>query len=371
MVLLEILDRINVFVKVDPIVKAKRLLGVRGDVSSEPFLLYKRHPLLCGLMTFSLKALFQETGIAFANAWGSILYASHIYNAARQEKFIENNWNDMEIAISLHGTEKFYVGDRPKAIEDYFKRFCLSMGYSAANFAKNKRKGLPIASKAGPRGLGDLSPVSQIFKDRFCHSNFRAARLDMTAEDVQRILDKAVVDKDASDDDRESDRTNQGLPELLIEDIPKEHALLNRKLRKQWEQYHACTPAQLLQSLRDAIQSEVFELTFDHFRLHRMCWRFLRMIKETLDEDLKRFYGPGYLERESQLPFVVGYIFMAATNTKTVAGLLLPKKNEEVTSKLLMKAAEQVRTMLDSGDGNVCLKTMREFWDMDIELEFD
>ncbi|OCK73014.1 hypothetical protein K432DRAFT_430786 [Lepidopterella palustris CBS 459.81] len=365
--LLDIRDRINAFVKVDPIANAKRLLGVRGDVPSKPFLLYERHPLLCGLMTFSLKALFQETGIAFANAWGSILYASHIYNATCREKFIEKDWIDMEMAISLHGTEKFFVGDRPRAIDEYFKRYCLSMGYSAANFAKNKRKGLPIVSKAGPRGLGDLSPVSQMFKDRFCHPNYRTVRVDMTAEDVQRILDKAVIDNYDSNDDKTSGRPNRGQPELPIENIPKEHT----QLHKQWEQYHLCTPVQLLCSLRDAIQQEVFELTFDHFRLHRMCWSLLRMIKEKLDDDLKRLYGPGYIEREDQLPFVVGYILMTATNTKSVAGLLLPKKNGEVTSELLRKAAEEVRSMIDSGAGGLCLKFMRESWGMNIECEFD
>ncbi|OCL05854.1 hypothetical protein AOQ84DRAFT_399341 [Glonium stellatum] len=371
MVLQDILDRINVFVKVDPITKAKQLLRVREGVSSEPFFLYRRHPLLCGLMTFALKALFKEAGIAFANAWGSILYASHIYNTARQEKFLEGQWIGMEMAIGLHGAEKFYVGDHPKAIKEYFKRFYLSMGYSAANFAKNKRKGLPIVSKAGPRGLEDLSPISQIFKERLCHPSYKTTRLDLTLEDAQKILDNAVVNNDASINEAESDRAKKGLPELPIEGFPKERTRLNRKLHKQWERYHSCTLTQLLYSLRDAIQPEVFELTFDHFRLHRMCWRLLRMIKENLDEELKKLYGPGYLETESQLPFVVGYIFMAATNTKTLAGLLHPKKNDEVTSKLLMKAAETVQGMLDSGVGDFCLKLMRESWGMGIEIEFD
>jgi len=115
----------------------------------EPFRLLKQYPLLCGLFTFVLKTRAQEIGLAFANAWGSILYASHLYNAARQEKLLLKSWTDLELLIALHSPERFFVGDCPKSLEEYLERFLLSMGYSATAFASNRRSSALAAPHEG------------------------------------------------------------------------------------------------------------------------------------------------------------------------------------------------------------------------------
>ena len=137
----------------------------------EPFRLLKQYPLLCGLFTFVLKTRAQEIGLAFANAWGSILYASHLYNAARQEKLLLKSWTDLELLIALHSPERFFVGDCPKSLEEYLKRFLLSMGYSATAFASNRRSSALAASARGPRRLTKLCKAGALFAGRYCNND--------------------------------------------------------------------------------------------------------------------------------------------------------------------------------------------------------
>ena len=46
----------------------------------EPFALLKRHPMFCGLQ-FKLRIFLRHVSIDLAEAWGSILYIAHLYEA--------------------------------------------------------------------------------------------------------------------------------------------------------------------------------------------------------------------------------------------------------------------------------------------------
>jgi hypothetical protein len=85
--------------------------------SDEPFKLLKQYPSLCGIWLFSLRYMMQNTGIAFCNGWGSVMYTAHLYNAARQEKLLKNIWKDMELALFLQDDDKIFIGNRPKKAE--------------------------------------------------------------------------------------------------------------------------------------------------------------------------------------------------------------------------------------------------------------
>lgn len=98
---------------------------VARDIDAEPYKLLKQYPSLCGLWLFSLRYLMQDSGIIFCNAWGSVMYSAHLYNAVRQEGLVESIWKDMEMVLLLQGDDKMFVGDRPKNTEDYLKRFNL------------------------------------------------------------------------------------------------------------------------------------------------------------------------------------------------------------------------------------------------------
>lgn len=72
-------------------------------------------------------------------------------------------------------------------------------------------------------------------------------------------------------------------------------------------------PEQLIRALTLALHAETLEMAYPYLILHRMCWRLLRGVKESCDPILRKLYTPTYIEKESQLPVVVGYILMTAS----------------------------------------------------------
>ncbi|EFR00963.1 hypothetical protein MGYG_03965 [Nannizzia gypsea CBS 118893] len=182
-VLEKIQQYIDLWVNRDPVGEARRRLK---QPPKEHHMMLSSHPLLCGLITYSLKAPFQELSLAFTDAWGSILYTYHLYHAVRQENLLRNKWLDMDVIMGIQ--EKVFVGDQPKTPEDYLKQFALSMGWSAAAFAKDRRQGaLPVSSR-GPKYLKELAPVAQMFKSRFSEGS---QQTDWTTADIEQIISKS------------------------------------------------------------------------------------------------------------------------------------------------------------------------------------
>ena len=139
--------------------------------------LLMQHPLLCGLYLFYFKFMAQDIGLAFANAWGSIKYSGQLYHAAHRSKHVTEPWQDMEIMFALQGPENFFIGDFPKSAEEDLRRFCLSVGYSATNFAAHRRSGGGNkASPKGPQGLASLCTLGQLFQGRYCRNEAAVSR---------------------------------------------------------------------------------------------------------------------------------------------------------------------------------------------------
>lgn len=130
---------------------------------------------MCGLLVYHFGIILHECGLSFANATSSILYAGYLYHAVKQEQllhrdletFADAEWADLEMVMNFQGDKAFFFGNRPMTREDYYKQFCLSMGFSAANYAKNRRNIRSGLSKKVHKMLGQLGPCSQLFRERF------------------------------------------------------------------------------------------------------------------------------------------------------------------------------------------------------------
>ncbi|KAI4193237.1 MAG: hypothetical protein LQ348_002920 [Seirophora lacunosa] len=86
----ELLGIIDNWVMQDVIAERRAKIKMKvptQDVIAEPFFLLKQYPMICGLFTFALKARYQELCVVVINAWGSVMYAGHLYNAVRQENY--------------------------------------------------------------------------------------------------------------------------------------------------------------------------------------------------------------------------------------------------------------------------------------------
>ncbi|ODM15662.1 hypothetical protein SI65_08896 [Aspergillus cristatus] len=73
--------------------------------------------------------------------------------------------------------------------------------------------------------------------------------------------------------------------------------------------------------------------------MHKICWTLLRAVEQQCRPLLTEMFGPMYIEHENQLPYVVSYVFMAATNTDRISAVIAKKREKVVTSALLVEAA--------------------------------
>ncbi|KAL8898425.1 MAG: hypothetical protein Q9207_006703 [Kuettlingeria erythrocarpa] len=313
----------------------------------ERFQLLRQYPVICGLFSFALQMRYQEIQVTFINAWGSLMYTAQLYHAVRQEKLLPDSkiWKDIELVISLQGSDKFFVGEPPKEPEDYLKRFMLSMGYSAALFANNRRKKAHAVSTKGPRQLMKLCAVGQLFAGRYCNND---AAVAWTTETMKPIIE-AKLDDDGDDEEgsKKSKKVKQSTSGAL--------------LRKPRRSGSSIPTTDFLLDLANALHAEMIESSVDYLRIHRFSWMLLRSVNEACKPRLLEIYGGGYLEREDQLPFVVGYIFMSASATSQIAGLLIPKKEGvEVSNRLLMTAAQVIGEVMDSGAGAIETKMLEQ-----------
>lgn len=318
--------------------------------------------MICGLFSFALKMRAQELEIVFVNAWGSIMYAAQLYNAVLKEKLISKIWKDMELVISLQGHDKFFVGDAPTGLEEYLKRFLLSMDYSAAIFAPNRRPGTNVVSPKGPRCLTKLCAVGELFTGRYCNND---AGVSWTKETMKPIIE-AKLDDDSDDEEPELTTPATNGKKTQKTKQSTSGSLLRKPQRKPGT---SLSTTDFLLDIANALHAETVEMSLDYLRVHRFCWRLLRAVNEACKPRLLKTYGGGYLEQENQLPFVVGYIFMAATTTSQIAGVLLPRRAEvEVSSQLLVTAAGAVAEMIESGAGAIEIKMLEQ--KMGVELDF-
>ena len=339
----------------DPLLQKKQKLGCPPELLRSPYALMKSHPLRCGLYAYNIKVRYQEIAITFANAWGSILYTYQLYTAARREKLLKRNWQDMDTIMGLQ--DDLFGGSGPSDLDGYLKWFALSIGVSATVFAKDRRNGPLPASKTGPRAmLKEQAPVALMFKQRYCSES---ARVDLTEQDLQEIVSKAVW----------KEEEEAALPDMVLLSLEGDLKKNRSATTKRSNPHHRPTAEKLLESLRNTLMSESMELNYDYLLFHRMCWRLLRSVHEACRPKLTEMCGPGYLEKESQLPFVVGYIFMAATQTKRL-GSILQMKSETGTSELLYQAAVKIDGYIENC-GTFLFKIMQEMCGYEIEFEED
>ena len=306
------LEFIDYWITKDAIDKMRRVLlkSMYEKGITEPYYLFSRHPLLCGLLQFSLTMMMREAGSAMAMCWGSILYVCHLYNALRQTSNLPVLWPDMETFISVNTPERLFVGGLPTTLEDCFKRYSLMMGTAPENFARdyqsrNRGRGLKHAKK-GPRDWHMDPPIVKIFKERYLSLD---GSVRWTILNIESLLKEA----------------DTGM-----------HAVKNR-----WEKSHQLSPLQLLTALQVALAADYAELTYDYFGMHTKCMNLLRQLRSENHDKLVQYCGPDYLEREDQISTVAGYIIMIAVRTEKAGEALT---GQSTGSYMLVKAG---RTMGD------------------------
>lgn len=106
---------------------------------------------------------------------------------------------------------------------------------------------------------------------------------------------------------------------------------------------------QLLTAVREGVTSEELHLLFDYFRLHQRGYKLLRDLQTHLQGDLANAFGSNYIENESELPYIVGYIFEIVRGSSKIAE---EWRVENRGSRILHDAAAVLSRMLQGEDGD-------------------
>ena len=312
----------------------------------EPFRLLKQYPLLCGLLSFAIQMNAHGLGIDFANSWGSIMCASHLYNATRQEKLLSKTWKDLELVLALQGTENFFVGNPPKDLQACFKGYNLSMGCSATTIERDRSEDASIALEEGSRGLSEFCTASALFKERYCRNEHSVT---WTTESLQPIVQAKM------EDDSDSEGLGKRKP------FKFKTAISGSLIRGPERNDKSVPTTDFLRDLAHALHAETLELSIDYLRMHRSCWIFLRKANEACKPELLDYLGPHYLSEESQLPIVVGYILAIASQADWIVNPPFPKRpGLQLPSRILAQAAEAFKDMIDSGVGELEIKFLAQ-----------
>ncbi|KAI1453562.1 hypothetical protein F4805DRAFT_461664 [Annulohypoxylon moriforme] len=322
-------------------IKACRTLGAHPPVSMKRNSLLKTSPVLAGLMLYHFRSEIWDIGIALANAWGSIAYSLHLYNALRSEKLLSGVWKDMDVVRSLLGDSSFFVGDAPENLGQAMKKFCLQMGTTMAAFTNKRRGRVPLESRAGPRGIKDGAPVSCMFMDRYLRGT---GQVDWKPEHVARIIDLGLWETEGSEED--------GTLILGQVDDPKKLKEKAKAKHKKGSEKTNLSPDQLIRALMFALQGETLELSLPYISMHRECWSLLRAVRKHCDPLLRQLFTAAYMERESELCWVVGWIFFEPLQTGN--------------TKLLVKARDAVDEFVRK-EGTTVLGLLN---DMGMPIEF-
>ncbi|RDW79076.1 uncharacterized protein DSM5745_05928 [Aspergillus mulundensis] len=352
-VMQHILDVVDMWVHTDMTMSLKQSLKLIWRPGDE-FKLTKWHPVLCGMITYYLKSMWQEIGITFAGAWGSIMYSAHLYNALQQEKLMSGAWFDMDLILYWH--PEIFVGARPARPEDYLKRFNLSTGVSATAYGRNRRHTPRLPeSRSGPKGIQPIANISRMFFERYCEGSRKTG---FSAAELEKILADGVWEIELEGQEQDQDGDVLTMSRRVGN---KESKLSNSKssARQRWDTARRLTPTELLTTLRNTLQVEAPEMNFDYLTLHQLCWQMLRRLHAAVDPFLRRAFGPEYMEAETQLPFLVGWIFMVAAGTDEATKKLRRDELVTVKSGTLAKAGEVVSEMMvEDGVGDIVKRAL-------------
>ncbi|KAK0930069.1 hypothetical protein LTR29_016818 [Friedmanniomyces endolithicus] len=101
--------------------------GTASQATIPPFRFFRNHPMLCGLKVFRLQMLLQGIGIGLCNAWGSVIFPAHLYNAVACSMEEHLRWIDLIYIVSLHSAKRVFGGSPPTRPVECFDRFILGL----------------------------------------------------------------------------------------------------------------------------------------------------------------------------------------------------------------------------------------------------
>ncbi|KAK7524881.1 hypothetical protein IWZ03DRAFT_430260 [Phyllosticta citriasiana] len=264
-------------------------------------------------------------------------------------KLLEKTWKDMETFIELQG-ETIFKGRSPETPDQYLSRFFITHGISASSFTKDARQQFK-PSKAGIKPLAMQAPLALIFLDRFARNSFRH---EFTPEELKRIMEKTIL---WSHDDFEVKgmRPWEVAFGLKLSRPSRSQARCQAKDMNKTKGLQRLTVPELLRKMFNALEGEMFEMTFNYFRMHMQCWKVLQSIAKDSHKVLSSMNCFPMIDNAARLPYVAGMVFLSTMgNSNLFVAKMAPTKNPPGCAPILfVDTANAIEAFIDNDEGAV------------------
>lgn len=141
-----------------------------------------------------------------------------------------------------------------------------------------------------------------------------AADMDWTAEQIDDIVSRSEYQHEGSVEDGNLTMAQIDDPHNLKEKTRAREQMAKAKAagKKTASDKAGVPPEKIVKALVLALNAESLEMAFPYLLLHCMAWRLLQAVKDSCHAVLAKIHTQSYMEKENELPWVVGYIFLAA-----------------------------------------------------------
>ncbi|KAF7511437.1 hypothetical protein GJ744_004626 [Endocarpon pusillum] len=321
-----------------------RKSGIRWDENC----VVKKHPLLAGLLKFSIHLMMQSEGILLVNSVTTVLSTAHLYNAVREEGYLprDKNWEDLDFILNIHSSQDIFIGNRPTNPEEYAKRMSLAQGISPETFAKNRRSMGPKYSKKGYRELNTTCPVASAFRNRYCSQG----SVDLSIQIVEDLIHQLAFKEQ------------------------KFKTGINKRFLKHWKSCGLRLRLEdFVEYLAEALQLEATQYQFDYFGLYRRVWALLKSIKEKIRPIVVKTFNEMIMKKydsDSGVVMLPSIVTVMACDITKSPNLLHVKRSVSVDVEPLKITGSEMERFIEEGEGDAEMRRLRQVCPGFAEMEW-
>ena len=190
----------------------------------------------------------------------------------------------MAVFLHLQDRARLFAGEPlPKTVEQVYRRYCIAVkGYSAVNFARNRRRPNELVGRpGGHRTLEGQAKVSTAFWRRYCGGERDTLRLN----DVLRVLQDKAGDVAVKVRD-------DPVPRGRLEDvITKAGSAKSSRTVQLSVKKNDMSFEDVFFGFLSVFQTEAVEFAFDYLRFHGNCTKMLQAVKGAVSHHMDEVAG--------------------------------------------------------------------------------
>ena len=243
----------------DQFLELRRLEKI--TISRIPSPVLPQIPVVCGNLQCGIFAKSQNDEITKFKRSPLGTAAACLYNAVRNEGYLNLEWREMELLIENYDSAEIFEERPPKDAKEYYKHLAMSIDY---------------VKRFGKKRESQVSEIVETFEKLLCQTD--PSKAEMSIDLVEEFLHQTAH--------------LQGKGQ--VEGMRK---TTQDVLHDQWNKNRTLHPIQILKVLEECLTENEPMLDFNHYAFYKSCFLLLRLLEEELHDELETF--------KSNLPFAI------------------------------------------------------------------